>query len=145
MLKAFRAASDPTQQALELIRLLMLLLVLVGWIMYPLELLILEHWAKSWQSHLPFLLAIPGLVTTVLVLFNRQNPAIRIAFVVTMWLAILAGAFGAYFHIYWNFEDGVNWQFDKAMEAVAGSRPVLAALAFTHMGITGLLAVYRAK
>ncbi len=145
MLKPLRAASDPTQQALELIRLLMLLLVLVGWIMYPLELIILGHWAESWQSKIPFLLSVPGFITTLLVLFNRKTPWIRLTFVVVMWLAVLTGAFGAYFHILWNFEDGVNWQFDKAMEAVAGSRPVLAALAFTHMGVTGLLSVYRAK
>jgi hypothetical protein len=32
------------------------------------------------------------------------------------------------------------------MEAMAGSRPVLAALAFTHMGVTGaFLSIYRAR
>ncbi|MCX7782989.1 MAG: hypothetical protein N2318_05025, partial [Meiothermus sp.] len=112
--------------------------------MYPLELIILGHWAESWQSKMPFLLAIPGLIATALILFDRKTPWIRLFFIVTMWVSVLTGALGAYFHVLWNFEDEVNWEFDKAMQAVAGARPVLAALAFTHMGVTGLLAIYRA-
>lgn len=145
MIKAFTTAADPNTRALEFIRLFMLLLVLVGWVMYPLELLILGHWAKSWQSWLPFLLAIPGLISTALIILDRKTPWIRIFFITTMWASVLMGALGAYFHIVWNFDEEVNWEFDKAMEAVAGARPVLAALAFTHMGLTGLLSIYRAK
>lgn len=145
MLKAFSNATDPTQRALEFIRLFMLLLVLVGWVMYPVELLILEHWAKSWQSHIPFILSIFGLVFTLWVIFDRHTPWVRTAFFVTMWAAVFVGLLGAYYHVLWNFDDEVKWSFTKTMEAVAGSRPVLAAMAFTHMGLTGILALYRAK
>jgi hypothetical protein len=144
MIRAYQNATSPTAKAIEFIRVLMLLLVLVGWVMYPLELIILGHWAESWQSKIPFLVAIPGLVATALVLFDRKTPWIRLFFIVTMWVSVLTGALGAYFHVLWNFDDEVNWEFDKAMQAVAGARPVLAALAFTHMGVTGLLAIYRA-
>ena len=145
MIQAFRTATDPDTRALEFIRLFMLLLVLLGWVMYPLELIILGHWSESWQSKIPFLLAIPGAITTALVIFDRKTPWIRLAFISVMWIAVVTGALGAYYHVLWNFDDEVNWEFDKAMEAVAGARPVLAALAFTHMGITGLLSIYRAK
>ncbi|MGK0620036.1 hypothetical protein [Meiothermus cerbereus] len=145
MIRAYQNATNPSAKALELIRLLMLLLVLVGWVMYPLELLLLGHWAESWQSKMPFWLAIPGLVSTLLILFDRKTPWIRLFFIVTMWASVLTGLLGAYFHVVWNFDDEVNWKFEKAMEAVAGSRPVLAAMAFTHMGVTGLLSIYRAE
>lgn len=144
MIKAFTTAPDPTTRALEFIRLFMLLLVLVGWVMYPLELILLGHWSKSWQSWIPFLLAIPGLISTVLIILNRKTPWIRLFFITTMWVSILTGALGAYYHVVWNFDNEVSWEFDKAMEAVAGARPVLAAMAFTHMGLTGLISVYRA-
>ncbi len=145
MIQAYRAATNPTVRTLEAIRLLMLLLVLAGWVMYPVELLILEHWAKSWQSKIPFLLSVPGFIFTLWMLFDRKTPWLRLAFIVTMWASVAVGALGAFFHIVWNFEDGINWSFAATMESVAGSRPVLAALAFTHMGVTGLLSIYRAR
>ncbi|HEU4741842.1 MAG TPA: hypothetical protein VFS50_09650 [Meiothermus sp.] len=145
MIQAFRTAANPTARALEFIRLCMLLLVLAGWVMYPLELIILGHWAQSWQSKVPFLLSIPGFITTLLVIFDRKTSWIRLAFIITMWASVLTGILGAYFHLLWNFDDEVSWQFTKVMEAMAGSRPVLAAMAFTHMGVTGLLSIYRAE
>lgn len=144
MIRAYRAASTSSSRALEVIRILMLLLVLVGWVMYPVELLLLEHWASSWQSKIPFLLAIPGLIFTAWIILDRKTSWVRMAFIATMWASVLVGALGAYFHVLWNFDDEVKWKFEETMAAVAGSRPVLAALAFTHMGVTGLLSIYRA-
>lgn len=145
MIPAFREARTPTAWALEFIRLFMLLLTLVGWVMYPLELFLLDHWAESWQSKIPFAVAVPGFIFTLWVLFDRRTPWVRWAFILTMWASVLTGLLGAYFHILWNFEGEVDWTFEAAMQAVAGSRPVLAALAFTHMGVTGLLSIYRAR
>ncbi len=145
MIPALRNANDSTRWSLEFIRLVMLLLCLVGWVMYPVELLLLEHWTESWQSKIPFFVAVPGFVFTLWVLFDRKTSWVRWAFVLTMWASVLTGVLGAYFHLLWNFEGEVNWEFTAAMEAMAGSRPVLAALAFTHMGVTGLLAIYRAR
>jgi cation transport ATPase len=140
-----RTAQDPTRFALELIRTVMLLLCLVGWVMYPLELLLLEHWTEAWQSHIPFFVAVPGFFFTLWVLFDRKTPWARWAFIVTMWASVLTGVLGAYFHLVWNFEGEISWEFEAAMEAMAGSRPVLAAMAFTHMGVTGLLSIFRAR
>ena len=145
MIRAYRTAPNPTTKALEVIRILMLLLVLVGWVMYPVELLLLEHWASNWQSKIPFLLSIPGLIFTAWILLDRKTSWVRTAFIVTMWASVGVGALGAYFHVLWNFDDEVKWKFEATMQAVAGSRPVLAALAFTHMGVTGLLSIYRAR
>ncbi|WP_337844814.1 hypothetical protein [Thermus sp.] len=145
MIPALREAKTQTQWALEFIRTVMLLLCLVGWVMYPLELLLLEHWTEAWQSRIPFFVAVPGFILTLWVLFDRKTPWVRWAFILTMWASLLTGALGVYFHLLWNFEGEVNWEFEAAMEAMAGSRPVLAALAFTHMGVTGLLSIYRAR
>jgi H+/gluconate symporter-like permease len=123
----------------------MLLLVLVGWVMYPLELLILNHWLESWQSKVPFLLAIPGFVFTVWILFDRETPWVRMAFIITMWVSLIVGLLGAFYHVVWNFDGEVEWYFDTTMEAIAGDRPTLAAMAFTHMGVTGLLSIFRTK
>jgi hypothetical protein len=94
MIPALRTAQDPTRFALELIRTVMLLLCLVGWVMYPLELLLLEHWTEAWQSRIPFLVAVPGFVFTLWVLFDRKTPWVRIAFILTMWASVLTGVSG---------------------------------------------------
>ncbi|AFV76180.1 hypothetical protein Thermus77359_03000 [Thermus oshimai] len=145
MIPALREAKGQARWALEFIRTVMLLLCLVGWVMYPLELLLLEHWTEAWQSRIPFFVAVPGFIFTLWVLFDRKTSWVRWAFLLTMWASVLTGALGAYFHLLWNFEGEVDWDFAAAMEAMAGSRPVLAALAFTHMGVTGLLSIYRAR
>lgn len=145
IIAALRQAQTPTQKALEWMRLLMLALVLVGWVMYPVELFLLEHWTPAWQSKIPFLVSIPGFILTLWVFFDRQTSWVRLLFMVTMWISILTGLSGAFFHLLWNFDGEVDWDFAATMEAVAGSRPTLAALAFVHMGVTGLLCMYRAR
>jgi hypothetical protein len=146
MIGAYLRAREPAIRTLEFIRSAALLLSLVGWVMYPVELLLIEHWTESWQSKIPFIVAVPGFALTAWVLFkDRDRRWIRAAFIVTMWVAIFIGAIGAYFHLVWNFDDAVSWEFAKTAEAAAGARPVLAALAFTHMGVTGLAAMYRVQ
>lgn len=145
MIVALRTSDTWSSRAIEIIRLVMLLLVLLGWVMYPLELILLGHWTDAWQSWIPFLVSIPGLVLTLWVLFDRKTPWVRFLFVVTMWVAIVTGVLGSYYHVIWNFAGDVEWNFAETMEAVAGWRPTLAALAYTHMGVTGLLAIWRAR
>ena len=41
--------------------------------------------------------------------------------------------------------DGIEWNFTYAMENFHGYRPILAALAYTNMGVTGLACIYRAR
>ena len=37
--------------------------------------------------------------------------------------ALFVGALGAYYHVLWNFDDKVKWDFASTMKAAAGSRP----------------------
>ena len=61
--------------------------------------------------------------------------------------AIIVGLVGGYFHWVWNMQDagGVEWYWSYAMSEFHGFRPVLAAMAYTYMGITGLASIYQAK
>ncbi|MBI4279032.1 MAG: hypothetical protein HY660_11300 [Armatimonadetes bacterium] len=146
MIPAIRQAQTPAGRALEMIRSVLLLLSLAGWLVYPVELVLLKHWLKTWHSKVPFVLSPPAAILTAWVLFlDRGTPWARRAFIVVMWAAILMGLAGAYFHLGWNFEGKVNWGFATTMKAAAGERPVLAPLAFVHLGVTGLLAIYRAR
>lgn len=144
MIAALRQSDTFADRAVEVIRLVMLLLVLVGWVLYPFELFLLGHWEESWQSKIPFIVSVPGLVFTLWILFDRSTPIIRNLFIVTMWLSVVTGLAGAYYHVIWNFAGDIEWSFAKTMEAAAGWRPTLAAMAYTHMGVTGLLSIWRA-
>lgn len=145
MIAALRTSETWTDRAIEIVRVVMLLLVLVGWVMYPVELILLDHWTENWQSRIPFIVSIPGAILTLYVLFDRTTPIVRILFVATMWASIVTGLLGSYYHVIWNFAGDVDWSFTETMKAVAGWRPTLAAMAYTHMGVTGLLAIWRAR
>jgi hypothetical protein len=145
MLSAFRAAQLPSVKILEGVRTAFLLFNLVGFVMYPIELYFVGHWLDSFGSRMPFLVSVPGLILTVAILFNRRNPYIYWTFIAVMVLAAATGVAGFLFHMMYNFEGEVDWSFMAATRALEGSRPVLAALAYTHIGLTGLLCAYRAR
>lgn len=133
------AADSQTRQTLEVLRTVFLCLILVGLVFYTTDLWILGHWLESWQSHVPFLMAMPSFVFTVLMLFWRRENWVRYPFMVLMLLDFLTGLTGAIFHIVWNFEGEISLSLKGITDAFEGARPVLAALAFTHIGVTGLL------
>jgi hypothetical protein len=136
----FTYSSDlETRRTLEVLRTVFLCLILVGYVFYPMDLWILGHWLKSWQSRIPFLITVPSVVFTILMLFWRRENWVRYSFMTLMILNVLTGLTGATFHILWNFEGEINWSFKGIRDAFEGARPVLAALAFTHIGVTGLL------
>jgi hypothetical protein len=133
------ASEGQARQTLEVLRTVFLCLILVGLVFYTLDLWILGHWLKSWQSHVPFLMALPSFIFTVLMLFWRRENWVRYPFMVLMFLNFLTGLTGATFHIVWNFEGEINLSLKGILDAFEGARPVLAALAFVHIGVTGLL------
>lgn len=147
MIAAFRAATTNTARALEIVRMVLLFLVWGGLLGYALELYVIGHWLPTFQSQIPFYVSIPGVVFIGWVFFDRRTPWVRAAFTVTMVLLIVTGVLGAYFHWVWNMEDagGIDWAFTPAMKHFHGFRPVLAALAYTNMGVTGLACMYRAR
>ena len=147
MIAAFRSATTNTARALELVRMVLMFLVLGGLLGYALELYVIGHWLPTLQSQIPFYVTIPGVVFVAWIFFDRTTPWVRIAFVVTMLVFVATGLLGAYYHWLWNMLDAgeVDWSFTFAMENFHGFRPILAALACTNMGVTGLACIYRAR
>ena len=147
MIPAFRAAHTQTARALELVRMVLMFLVFGGLLGYALELYVIGHWLPTFQSQIPFYVTVPSAILIAWTFFDRTTPWVRVAFVVTMWIMIATGVLGAYFHWTWNMEDGggVDWSFSSAMENFHGYRPILAALAYTNMGVTGLACIFRAR
>ena len=147
MIPAFRAATTNTARALEIVRMVLVFLVFGGLLGYALELWVIGHWLPTFQSQIPFYVALPGVIFTAWIFFDRTTPWVRVAFIVTMCLMIVTGALGAYYHWIWNMEDarGIRWDFTYSIAQFHGFRPVLAALAYTNMGVTGLACIYRAR
>lgn len=147
MIPAYRAATTPVARTLEIVRMVLMFLVFFGLLMYPVELFLIGHWLPNWQAQIPFYLTVPALILTAWIYFDRRTPAVRVAYVVVMWIAVATGVLGAYYHWVYNMldADGVTWGFTYAMENFHGFRPILAALAYTNMGVTGLACIYRAR
>lgn len=148
MIPAYRAATTATGRTLEIVRMVLMFLVFFGLIMYPVELFLIGHWIPSnFESLIPFLLTVPAVIFTAWIYFDRTTTWVRVGYIVVMWLAVLTGILGAYYHWVYNMEDarGVQWGFTYAMAQFHGFRPVLAALAYTNMGVTGLACIYRAR
>lgn len=147
MIPAFRGATTNTARALELVRMILMFLVFGGLLGYALELYVIGHWLDSFQSRIPFFVTVPGVIFIAWTFFDRTTPWVRVAYVATMWVFLATGVAGAYFHWVWNMEDagGIDWSFGPAMEEFHGFRPVLAALAYTNMGVTGLACIFRAR
>lgn len=145
MVSAFLGAQLPAVKILEGVRTAFLLFNLVGFVMYPIELYFVGHWLDSAGSRIPFLVSVPGFILTLAILINRKNPVIYWLFVAAMVAAAATGVAGFLFHILYNFEGEVDWSFVATTAALEGARPVLAALAYTHIGLTGLLCAYKAR
>lgn len=148
MIPAFRAANTQTARALEIVRMILMFLVFFGLLMYPVELFLIGHWIpENFRSLIPFLLTIPALVVSAWIYFDRSPPWLRVTYIVVMWLLVATGVLGAYYHWIYNMADasGIEWNFTYAMENFHGYRPILAALAYTNMGVTGLACIYRAR
>jgi hypothetical protein len=90
-------------------------------------------------------MALPGLIFTALMLYDRKTAWIYNGFVILMALVAITGILGFGFHVIYNFEGKVDWRFLSTIKALEGSRAALAPLAFTHIGLTGLLCAYKAR
>ena len=134
MIQAFRQAPTDLQKRLEGVRTAFLLFNFIAAPLYMLEISLLGHWLDSPSSRWPYLALLLTFILTGLVLLGRRTGWVRTAFL----------AFPLY-HLLFNFEGEVDWAFQATAEALEGTRPVLAPLAFTHIGLTGLLCLYRAK
>lgn len=137
---AYTLPSDTeARRLINSLRYIFLGLMLVGYVFYPLDLWILGHWTENWQSRIPFYVALPSVIFTVLMLVNYRVKWIRYPFITLMVINLLTGVAGSLFHLVFNFEGKYNWTFEGIRKAFEGDRPILAALAFAHLGVTGLL------
>lgn len=145
MIQAFRQAQAPNQKILEGVRTAFLLFNLVACPLYLVEISMLGHWLETWTSKWPYLAMLLGFLFTGLILIDRRTPWIRTGFWLIMAFLAVTGVAGTLFHIVYNFDGEIDWTFRATTEALEGYRPVLAPLAFTHIGLTGLLCLYRAN
>lgn len=135
MVEALIKAKTEEERLLEFLRSIFLLIAMVGFVFYGIEHWILDHWMESWQSRIPFFVSLVGFPLTLLMFFYRGK-WVRYPFLLWMLVSVITGIFGTYYHLLWNAQDAeVNlWSISGFIEAFKGSRPVLAALAHTHVG-----------
>lgn len=140
MIEAMLKAQSEEERFLEWLRSTFLVLCMVGFVFYGAEHWVLGHFLESWQSKIPLYLSLVGFPITLLMFFHR-GPLVRYPFLAWMSLTLLAGMIGAYFHLQWNAQDAEVsiWSLKGFREAFEGARPVLAALAHTHIGAVGLI------
>ncbi|MCS6867250.1 MAG: hypothetical protein NZ846_11075 [Thermus sp.] len=135
MIEALIKAQTEEERLLEFLRSAFLLIALVGFAFYGMEHWVLDHWTESWQSRIPFYVSLVGFPLTLLMFFHRGR-WVRYPFLAWMLLSVVTGVLGAYYHLLWNAQDAEVslWSLKGFLEAFEGSRPVLAALAHTHVG-----------
>jgi hypothetical protein len=140
VLEALIKAKDEQERLLELVRSSFLLLCAVGFVFYGVEHWVLKHYLESWQSKIPLFLSLIGFPLTA-AMFLHRGPLVRYPFLIWMAVSLLAGMVGGYFHLQWNAQDAEVsiWSLSGFVEAFDGARPVLAALAHTHIGAVGLI------
>lgn len=135
MVEALIKAKTEEERLLEFLRSVFLLIAMVGFVFYGMEHWILDHWMESWQSRIPFFVSLVGFPLTLVMFFHRGK-WIRYPFLLWMLVTVATGLLGAYYHLLWNAQDAEVslWSLKGFLEAFEGSRPVLAALAHTHVG-----------
>ncbi|WP_243029723.1 hypothetical protein [Thermus altitudinis] len=135
MVEALIKAKTEEERLLEFLRSAFLLIAMVGFVFYGMEHWVLDHWTDSWQSRIPFFVSLVGFPLTLL-MFLHRGKWVRYPFLLWMLVSVLTGAVGAYYHLVWNAQDAEVslWSLSGFLEAFKGSRPVLAALAHTHVG-----------
>ncbi|WP_243089810.1 hypothetical protein [Thermus neutrinimicus] len=135
MVEALIKAKTEEERLLEFLRSIFLLIAMVGFVFYGMEHWILDHWTETWQSKIPFFVSLVGFPLTLLMFFHRGK-WVRYPFLLWMLVSVLTGILGAYYHLVWNAQDAEVslWSLAGFLEAFKGSRPVLAALAHTHVG-----------
>lgn len=140
MLNALVRAQTEEERSLEFLRTFFLIIALIGFVFYTVEHWVIEHMLESWQSLIPFYVSAVGFPLTLGMLFTTRR-WLRYPFLVWMAVTLLTGFAGALFHLWWNAGDLEVSLFSISgfIEAFRGDRPVLAALAHTHIGAVALV------
>lgn len=128
------------------LRQLVLLLVFVGIVGLEIELALLRH-AGSVSQWIPHITLLVGLIVTVTVFLNPRATTLRV-FHAMMWVFIVIGLLGLYFHYKGNVEfaterDPSLGGLRLVWKALRGATPAFAPGALSQLGLLGLIYTYR--
>jgi len=128
------------------LRQLVLALVFIGIVGLEIELALLRH-ADSFSQLIPHIVLLIGLLATVSV-YLRPSAATLRAFQAIMWLFVVIGLLGLFFHFKGNLQFATERDpslsgFSLIWKALRGATPALAPGALSQLGLLGLLYGYR--
>jgi len=128
------------------LRQLVLALVFVGIVGLEVELALLRH-AESFSQWIPHIVLLIGLVGTVLVYLRPAHATLRV-FQTLMWMFVVIGLLGVFFHLKGNVEFALER--DPSLggarliwKVLHGATPALAPGALSQLGLLGLVYAYR--
>ena len=127
------------------LRQLVLALVFIGIVGLEIELALLRH-ADSFSQLIPHIVLLAGLLATVTVYLKPSAATLR-AFQATMWLFVVIGMLGVFFHLKGNVEFATERDpslsgFKLIWKVLRGATPVLAPGALSQLGLLGLIYTY---
>jgi hypothetical protein len=127
------------------LRQLVLALVVVGIVGLEIELALLKH-AESFAQWIPHIALLMGLVATAFVYLRPGRSTFRV-FQTMMWLFVVIGLLGVFFHLKGNVEFALER--DPSLSGIRlvwkilrGATPALAPGALSQLGLLGLLYTY---
>lgn len=128
------------------LRQLVLALVFIGVVGLEIELALLRH-ADSFSQLIPHIVLLIGLLATILV-YLRPSAATLRAFQAIMWLFVVIGLLGLFFHFKGNLEFAMERDpslsgFKLIWKVLRGATPALAPGALSQLGLLGLIYTYR--
>lgn len=128
------------------LRQLVLALVFIGIVGLEIELALLRH-ADSISQLIPHIVLLIGLLATVTV-YLRPSAATLHAFQAVMWLFVVMGVLGVFFHLKGNVEFATERDpslsgFKLIWKVLRGATPALAPGALSQLGLLGLIYTYK--
>jgi hypothetical protein len=128
------------------VRQLVLALVFIGIVGLEIELALLRH-ADSFSQLIPHIVLLIGLLATVAV-YLRPSAATLRAFQAVMWLFVVIGVLGVFFHLKGNVEFATERDpslsgFKLIWKVLRGATPALAPGALSQLGLLGLIYAYK--
>lgn len=143
MIRAIIEAESQKARFLEVLRAIFLLIAAGGFVFYGVDHWVVEHFVTEqmhWSARIPLWVSVVGFPLTMLVFFTR-SPWLVVPLILWMIVSILTGIVGAVLHLFYNAAGAQVSVFtpNGFVEAMNGFRPVLAALAHTHVGFVGLI------
>ena len=128
------------------LRQLVLALVFIGIVGLEIELALLRH-AESFSQWIPHVVLLIGLFATLLVSLRPAHATLRV-FQTLMWVFVVIGLLGVFFHLKGNVEFALER--DPSLggakliwKVLRGATPALAPGALSQLGLLGLLYAYR--